>query len=279
MEWMAFVSMNAVRSTTANDAVTIEVGGISIALRIPDGGFRKQIENRYEGFVGAATPDFEFDVDLVEPSDAAVISQELRVGIEDGEWWLERGDFCARWSAQSCRGRIRQTRNRYAVDAVLRILHTLLLAQQGGFLVHAASAIRSGKAFIFSGISGAGKTTMCRLAPPDATLLSDEISYVRRHHQVYIASGTPFSGELARAGENRSAPVAGFFLLEKGATNKIEAMSPGEAVPRLLRNILFFSHDTSLVKYVFQSACEFASSVPVRRLTFVPDRSVWELIR
>jgi hypothetical protein len=205
-------------------------------------------------------------------------NEQLKVGIEDGEWWLERGDFCARWSAQTSRGRIRQTDNRYAIDAVLRIVHTLILARRGGFLVHAASAIRGGRAFVFAGVSGAGKTTMCRLAPPDATLLSDEISYVRRQNQGYIACGTPFTGELARVGENQSAPIAGFFLLEKGETNKIEAMNPGEAVQRLLRNILFFANDASLVKLVFQSACEFAGSVPMLRLTFVPDRSVWDLI-
>jgi hypothetical protein len=34
-----------------------------------------------------------------------------------------------------------------------------------------------------------------------------------------------------------------------------------------------------LVKLVFQSACEFASVVPVRHLVFVPDQLVWDIIR
>ena len=63
---------------------------------------------------------------------------------------------------------------------MLRIVHTLVLARQGGFLLHSASAIRNGKAFLFAGVSEAGKTTISRLAPPDATLLTDEISYVRK---------------------------------------------------------------------------------------------------
>jgi hypothetical protein len=62
---------------------------------------------------------------------------------------------------------------------VLRILHSLILARTGGFLVHAASAVRHGWAFVFAGISGTGKTTLARLAPPDVTLLTDEISYLR----------------------------------------------------------------------------------------------------
>jgi ABC-type multidrug transport system ATPase subunit len=62
---------------------------------------------------------------------------------------------------------IEQTINPFSLDSVLRILHTLLLAREGGFLLHASSAIRNGSAFLFSGVSGAGKTTMARLAPPD----------------------------------------------------------------------------------------------------------------
>jgi hypothetical protein len=74
---------------------------------------------------------------------------------------------------------VRQTANPYAIDGVLRILHSLILARAGGFLVHAASAVRNGRAFLFAGVSGAGKTTISRLAPPDVALLTDEISYVR----------------------------------------------------------------------------------------------------
>ena len=160
----------------------------------------------------------------------------------------------------------------------LRIVHTLILAKQGGFLVHAASAIRGGRAFLFAGVSGAGKTTISRLAPSDAILLTDEISYVRRDGNAYRACGTPFAGELARVGENQSAPLAALFLLEKGPENRIERVAPPEAVRMLLRNILFFAEDAELVNLVFRSACEFVERVPMRRLIFVPDERVWEMI-
>ena len=40
-----------------------------------------------------------------------------------------------------------------------------------------------------------------------------------------------------------------------------------------------FAQDPDLVTRVFQSACEFVARVPVYRLGFVPDATVWELIR
>jgi len=272
--------MTTTLATTESASVSIEIGGMPISLRTDDPSFQRLIENRYAGFVGTSPKSqFEFDIDLYEPSGSAPSDDELEVRIEAGEWLLKRGDFRAGWNPAAGIGHIRQSRSPYAIDCVLRIVHSLILARQGGFLVHAASAIRGGKAFVFSGISGAGKTTISRLAPPDATLLTDEISYVRREGNRYVACGTPFAGELARVGENCSAPLSALFFLEKGLQNSIEPISPTEAIQRLLRNILFFADDAELVNLVFQSACEFASLVPIHRLVFVADKRVWDIIR
>lgn len=267
-------------SACDREAIPIEIGGMTIALRSQDRSFLGHLSDRYAGFVGSVRrANFEFDIDLYEPSEPPAADDGLRVTVEKGDWLLRRGDFRARWNPNARRGFIRQANNPYACDSLLRIVHTLILAKQGGFLVHAASAILCDKAFIFSGVSGAGKTTISRLAPPDATLLSDEISYVRRQGDRYWAFGTPFAGELGKPGENRSAPIAGFFLLAKGPENRIEPVHHTEGIQRLLRNILFFADDPALVELVFQSACEFASSVPIKRLVFFPDQRVWDQIR
>ena len=199
---------------------------------------------------------------------------------------------------------------------MLRILHSLILAREGGFLVHAASAVRNGRAFLFAGVSGAGKTTISRLAPPDVVLLTDEISYVRgsgfRSQEsgvrsqktrtgtdsefrnradseppvpspqplapAFEAFGTPFAGELARLGENLRAPLAALYLLDQGPENRVEPVSDAEAARELLQNILFFAQDEELVRMIFQTVCDFVRRVPVRRLVFTPDARVWELI-
>jgi hypothetical protein len=260
-------------------SVVITIGDVPVRVNTTDPGFIDLLKKRYVGFVSQAShAEFDFDVDLTPPvfSDP---DADVSVTRSFGCWFLERGDFRAEWEPTARRGTIHQTPNPYSVDAVLRIVHTLILARQKSFLLHASSAIRNGKAFLFSGVSGAGKTTISRLAPADATLLTDEISYVRREGTRYMAYGTPFAGELARPGENCSGPISALYLLEKGLQNSIEPIGTTEAIQRLLRNILFFAHDPELVKLVFQSACEFASLVPIHRLVFVPDQRVWDIIR
>jgi hypothetical protein len=260
-------------------SLVIEIGGMPVRVHTTDPGFLTLLQDRYAGFVSNAEhAEIDFDVDIAPPNPAAP-DAPVRVTQRLGRWTLGRGDFRAEWEPASRRGWIRQTANPYGIDAVLRIVHTLVLARQGGFLMHSASAIRNGKAFLFAGVSEAGKTTISRLAPPDATLLTDEISYVRRQDSGYVAFGTPFTGELAKLGENVSAPIAALYLLAKGQENRIDPIPPGEATRGLLANILFFAEDEELVQSVFRSAFDFVSRIPVSRLTFVPDARVWELIR
>lgn len=287
--------------TAITHELEINIGGMPILVRTESPEFAALLQDRYGSFATASsllsgedsrseqsTPwrsaAYELEIELV-PSGVVTEEPDVSVHLESGRWVMERGDFRAEWDPERGQGWVRQTPNPYAIDSVLRILHSLVLAREGGFLVHAASAVRNGRAFLFSGVSGAGKTTLSRLAPPDVLLLTDEISYVRAQSPVpspqspaYEAFGTPFAGELARLGANVRAPVAALYLLAQGPENRIESLTRIDAARALLRNILFFAQDHELVQMAFQSVLHFVSHVPVRRLVFAPDARVWELI-
>lgn len=265
----------------ATKVACVEIGGIPIALSTSDQRFFDLLLLRYEGFLSSAHPEFALEFDIIDGSSPS--DDDVCVRRDGSEWLLQRGDFTARWDPRTGKGLVRQNANPYSLDSVLRILHSLILAERGGFLLHAASAMCEERAYLFSGVSGAGKTTMTRLAPADVTLLTDEISYVRTVREIgfgsYRAFGTPFAGELARAGENCSAAIGGLFFLEKGPENRIEQVPSAEAVRRLMRNILFFGADSRLVDKLLSSSFDFVARVPIRRLTFYPDSKVWDEIR
>jgi hypothetical protein len=270
--------MSGVKTVAAQSEVVIKVGALPIRFWVEDPAFVAVLKRRYAGFVSSAGKvQFDFDVELVAPTTSRG-NDDVRVEYQSGLWCFQRGDFQAIWNPDTGRGLVRQTMNPYSLDCVLRIVHTLLLAKKGGFLLHSASAIRNGRAFLFAGDSGAGKTTISRLAPHDTTLLTDEVSYVYQEGGGYFAFGTPFTGELGCSGENVRAHIAGLYFLEKGPANKTEALEPAAACVALLKNILCFTHDHATVDTVFQSACKFVREVPAHKLTFTPDSRVWELI-
>jgi hypothetical protein len=265
------------RLSPASQSVTVEIGDIPILLRPNDPKFCEVLEDRYAGFLNPdSEPICQFDIQLDpkgRPSD-----EDAQVTRQGNLWSFHRGDFRATWDARKGHGRIRQCPNPYSIDTVLRITHSLVLAPEGGFLVHAASAIRGGRGYLFAGVSGAGKTTMARLAPPDATVLTDEISYVRHIGNTYKAYGTPFAGELARVGANTSAPLQTLYLLVQGPANSIKPVSKIDAARALMRHVLFFAEEKEMVARVFDSVLEFVSRVEVAQLVFTPDARAWELI-
>ncbi len=70
------------------------------------------------------------------------------------------------------------------------------LARREGFLVHACGAVVDGKALVFAGHSGDGKTTLSRLLAEDGIeLLSDERVAIVSTGDGFVVHGTPWAGE------------------------------------------------------------------------------------
>lgn len=261
-------------------SVVIEIGKLPIRFWCGDSEFVRLIEDRYSGFLSASSePVGEVEIELTPEDSIDSRAEDVRVTREGEQWVIERTDFQARWNLSTGQGRVRQVACVYSLDSVLRVLLTLVLSRMDGFLLHASSAIRDGGALLFSGMSGAGKTTIVKLAPPDTFLLSDDVSCIICRPDSFKAVGTPFYCGLGRPGENREAPIRAVYLLAHGSENKIEPVEGAAAVRGLLQNVLFFNRDTELTKSVFETVCEFVNHVPVRRLTFVPGASIWDLIR
>jgi hypothetical protein len=268
-----------VRETLSAEGVCVEVGGIPIFLQTADDAFRRILLERYAGFVTEQPAQRAIDVRLQPPAKDSDPDADISVERSGQVWRLRRGDFEAEWNPNDKRGWVRQSPNPHSIDTALRIIYSLELVEHGGFLLHSSSLVRNQRAFLFSGVSGAGKTTISRLAPQDATLLTDEISYIRPQSGSYRAHGTPFAGELGKPGENVSAPIAQVFLLAKGQDNRIEEVDTVTAIRALLRNVLFFAADPVLRKRLLDIACDFVSRVPMSRLTFYPDHRVWDLVK
>src|ERR1035441_1072320 len=97
-----------------------------------DARFLAMLQERYARFMSASEQaEIEFDVQLTPPN-APDAEPPTTAPHRLGRWTFERGDFRAEWKPASRTGWIRQTANPYSIDAVLRIVHTLVLARQIG---------------------------------------------------------------------------------------------------------------------------------------------------
>ena len=178
---------------------------------------------------------------------------------------------------QAGESRFTGVRNEYALDSLLRVLLSWKLLSHQGFLLHAATIVRNGKAYAFTGRSGAGKSTVASLSP-EGSVLTDEISLLRRENGVWRAYGTPFWGEFRAAGSNTSAPVAGIYRLVQASQNAVTLLSRRETLRMLLPNVLFFSADPAANRLLLEILSHAVAEISGCNLAFRKDQTFWEVL-
>jgi len=160
-----------------------------------------------------------------------------------------------------------------------RVLWMGVLAHRFGFIVHSCGWSCNGKALLFPGVSGAGKTTLCRqlMAAGQGSILSDDRVILREEKNGFDACGTPWPGDAKQAC-NEAAPLAALCFIEKSTEHRLIPIQPPEALRRLLEaaSVPWFSSD--LCDRVFPLLDHLVTTVPAFRLGFHPEPGVANLL-
>ena len=242
----------------------LSIGGMSLRLQMSDTQLFGAASARYAAFTDAA-------------------AQPTTIALNDGA--APEGapaDFAYEFEGAALRVfpseiRFDGVRNQYALDSLLRVLLSWKLLGGHGFLLHAATVLRDRKAYIFTGRSGAGKSTVTSLSP-EGSVLTDEISLLRREDGVWCAYGTPFWGEFRAAGSNIRAPVAGVFRLLQAAENHVTALRPVPILRALLPNVLFFSAEAEANRRLLEILSQAATEIAGYDLAFRKNSAFWEVL-
>lgn len=166
-----------------------------------------------------------------------------------------------------------------ALEYFTRIVCALLAFREGGLLMHAAGLLVDGRAYLFTGVSGSGKSTVTALSS-HAIALSDDLVLLRPMKGRWIAHGTPFWNPdvAARAGQTASGPVAGIYKLVKAPEMRLEPLSPAGAAAELAANCPVINGRPELLPALLGRCRALAGAVPMQRLYFRKDASFWKLI-
>jgi len=191
---------------------------------------------------------------------------------------VRRGDFFGRIDLAAGRVDFEYCGRVPSLHAFLRVANALLLAGLDGLLVHASSVLRRGRAFLFPGPSGAGKTTIARLADGGG-VLSDEVSAVRRVGGRFFCYSTPFFGEYdGVAASAECAPLERVCFPTKSVRHALEPTTPAEAAQQIVRSVYRHGADATLAARMFDTGSELAASVRCGWLEFRPDPAFWSVI-
>ncbi len=160
-----------------------------------------------------------------------------------------------------------------------RVLFMGMLAHRGGFIVHSCGWACGGNALLFPGVSGAGKTTLCRqlMAAGRGAILSDDRVVLRADAGGFRACGTPWPGDAKQA-RNESAPLAGLCFIEKSPEHRLTPIRPAEALRRLLEAASIPWYAAGLRDRVLPLVERLVLEVPAYRLGFHPEPGVADIL-
>lgn len=161
--------------------------------------------------------------------------------------------------------------------ALMNLYSSYIVYHNWGLLIHSSCVIENGKAHIFAGHSGAGKSTAARLSEPRA-LLSDEATIVKISENGITVFDSPFRSELPSTGYQQPTPLAGIQLLQQSEKNRLEKIRKPEALLSLMDKVFYWSHDPAETQRIMGLLRTLVEMVPVYELYFRKDPTFWELI-
>lgn len=149
-----------------------------------------------------------------------------------------------------------------------------------GMMLHASAVAVDGKAYLFSGQSGIGKSTHTGLwqktLGEKVKLFNDDKPALRRLDGEWYAYGTPWSGKHG-ININMKVPVAGICFLKRGEENKIRRLSPIEALPQVLAQTLRKFKDAERLSLMLTIVDKLVKEVPIYELCNRPEAEAAKL--
>jgi len=160
----------------------------------------------------------------------------------------------------------------YPLDGLLLYYLTVI---NGDIMIHASGVNYAGRGYVFSGISGKGKTTIAHLWEDEgAGVIHDDRLIIRRSGDKYFFYNTP----VYENDEPRESRLDKLFLIEHGEENMIVPVSGSSAVSQVLANCIQHNWNMEIIAGSIKAVSLMCESVPVAKLYFKPDRNIVDFI-
>ena len=171
----------------------------------------------------------------------------------------------------------------YAEYKALTGLTSKYLLRYGSCIFHAAAFLWRGRAWLLTAPSGTGKTTQFlnwrRLHPGEITMICGDMPVLERREDGSLwIHPTSWTGK-ENIGSFSPAPLGGVILLEQGRENRMETLSPRNAIEPLIGQFIADPETEQEICTICGLLDRMLSEYPVWKLVNLGDDASTELLR
>lgn len=163
------------------------------------------------------------------------------------------------------------------IELFFRVVTAIRVFSVGGIMLHAAGIVRDQLGYIFTGYSGAGKTTVCRLSD-GCTVLNDDMVILSPGESGWQISATPFTNPTQVRPGSGSAPLHNILFLRQDKDHHLEDVPNSKSVAELLTHVPVMSQSPQHTSALVSRIEDIIRKTEVKELHFLPDRGFWELL-
>lgn len=149
-----------------------------------------------------------------------------------------------------------------------------------GFYLHSSAIEYGGKAYLFSGPSGMGKSTHTRLWQQlfgeAAQVFNDDKPALRCIDGKWFAYGTPWCGKDG-INQNKKVPLGGICFLRRGEENSIRRLDSKEAATNILSQTMRRFHNVEKLDLLLGHIESLVREIPVFELYNRPEIAAAQL--
>ena len=252
---------------------------------------------QYEPFAVQPTRDVAFSLQITDvlPSDDGFVEefrqedegQEIVSGrMPDGrsrvEFWLrQQRSAILTLNEDYSKGKVYiEKHQKFGINNALMVTYALATANQRTALFHSSVVSYKGKAYMFLGVSGTGKSTHSSLwlkYIEGTELVNDDNPVVRilDNGDVWLY-GSPWSGKTP-CYRNVSYPLGALVNLSQAPENKIQRMKGVKAYVSLIGSISGKRWDPQVAEGLHETEKLLAENVPIWHLDCLPDEAAARL--
>ena len=160
----------------------------------------------------------------------------------------------------------------YPLDGLILYYLTVI---HGDIMIHASGVNHSGHGYIFSGISGKGKSTIARLwDKAQGRVIHDDRLIIRNIEGSWKMFNTPVYNDDVP----RESPLSRIYLIEHGIENKFIPVRGATAVSLVMANCIQHNWNPEIIARIMGSLSMMCSNIQVVKLSFKPDKSIIDFI-